>query len=344
MSSSLTYGEPVLYLDFEDTPASIVGRLLALGTDPETIVARLDYLRPCDPFEPEALNTLLNVREYRLAVLDGVTEAYALLGLDPWTDAARFLAALPRPIAERGAAVVEVDHVVKSKESRGRWPIGGQHKLAGVAAAFSSEVIRQPSRTDAGLVKLTVQKDRHGHVRSHAEGSTIALVHIVPENGGERVSVLLEPPDATAAEDGTFRPTVLMARVASYVEDKPGASLNDIRRGVKGKGEHKDLALRLLVAEGWLERRSEGRAHRHYSVHPFDENADRVPVSPSVSHRVPDTVRPIVSSCPPSAGGDTDTGSANGHGSLEDRVRAISAMANEQEQAKAWRELEESNR
>ena len=77
---------PVLYVDFEDSAPSIVGRLLALGTPPEAILERLDYLRPCDPFTPGALSALLDARQHALATLDGLSEAYALLGLDPYVD------------------------------------------------------------------------------------------------------------------------------------------------------------------------------------------------------------------------------------------------------------------
>ena len=327
VSSAILGGADALYADFEDTPASIIGRLLALGTTVEAIVARLVYVRPCDPFTPNALAALLD-RDYALAVIDGLSEAYALLGLDPYlnADAAKFLALLPRPIAERGAAVLEVDHVVKSRETRGRYAIGAQHKLAGIAAAYGAEVIKTPSRTDAGLVKIKVEKDRHGHVRSHAQGGVIALAHIVPSDGGERVSVLLEPPDASVSADGEFRPTVLMARIARYVEDEPGATLNGIRRGVEGNAKAKDQALRLLVGEGFVERRQDGQASRHYSARVFDENANRVPASEPRPNRVSDTVQSTASPCP-SPIGDTDAdtvrsdainGHNNGHGDLPD--------------------------
>jgi hypothetical protein len=202
-------GASVLYLDFEDTPASIVGRLLALGARPEAILERFVYVRPTDPFDADQFRALLSVRPYALAVIDGVSEAYALLGLDPYSnpDAAAFLAALARPLAAAGAAVLLIDHVVKSKEARGRYALGAQHKLAGIAAAYSTDVIKSPSRTDAGLIKLKVEKDRHGHVRAHA--GVIALAHIIPSDDGARVAVTLEPPSAIGGQTDSFRPTAL---------------------------------------------------------------------------------------------------------------------------------------
>jgi len=52
---------------------------------------------------------------------------------------------LARPITDTGAALVEVDHVAKNRETRGRFAIGGQQKLAGVAVAYGVEVIDRPS-------------------------------------------------------------------------------------------------------------------------------------------------------------------------------------------------------
>lgn len=319
VSSSVTAGASVLYIDCEDTPASIIGRLLALGTAPEAIVGNLVYVRPCDPLTSEALTALLGAA-YALAVIDGLSEAYALLGLDPYlnADAAKFLAMLPRPIAERGAAVLLIDHVVKSREARGRFAIGAQHKLAGIAAAYSAEVIKAPSRTDAGMVKIKVEKDRHGHVRNHAQAGVIALAHITPADNGESVSVTLELPDAGTTESGDFRPTVLMGRVARYVEDAPGASRNDVIRDVPGKRAYLDEALRHLIADGYIERRKEGQAFRHYPIRAFDD-ADRGPEAQPRPNRGPEQSPATEAPRPsPTRGAPAGPGDGNGHSDLPD--------------------------
>jgi hypothetical protein len=265
--------EAVLYVDFEDTPASIIKRLLALGAVPSSIAENFAYVRPSDPLRPGALDALL-AREYALAVVDGVSEAYSLLGLDVAStpDAVAFLAALARPIAERGAAVLELDHVAKARETRGRFALGAQHKLAGIAVAYSVEVLKPPSRADAGRVKVKVEKDRHGHVRSHAHGGVIAIAHITPEDDGERVQVTLEPPDVPS-ESG-FRPTGYMQRVSKVIEARSGLSKRAVREAVQGKAATIDLALELLVSELYVEARRDGQAVRHYSLRPFREADD----------------------------------------------------------------------
>lgn len=104
VTQTITAAAGVLYLDFEDSPASIVTRLLALGATPQAIGQHFVYVRPTEEFSAPALCALLDARPYALAVIDGVSEAYSLLGLDiaSTPDAVSFFGALPRPIAERG--------------------------------------------------------------------------------------------------------------------------------------------------------------------------------------------------------------------------------------------------
>lgn len=294
----LAGGASVLYLDFEDAPASVIARQLALGARAAAIVDRFVYVRPEEALQPGALEQLLTGRTYALAVLDGMSEAYALLGYDSYAnqDVPRFLQALPRPIAATGAAVLLIDHVVKDREARGRYALGAQHKLAGVAVAYAVEVLEAPSRARAGTVKVTIAKDRHGHVRGHASGNVIALAKITPADDGERVTVELEPPDSTDAH-GAFRPTVLMERVSRYVEQQPGASRRAIRDDVSGKNDAKDLALATLIDEGWIRSERDGRALRHYSLEPFDDTAP-CPRAPTVPQRAPGTVESHRAPCP----------------------------------------------
>lgn len=266
----LAAGETALYVDFEDAPASVVTRLLALDAPPAAVVERFIYVKPEEALHPGAIAALTTGQQPALAVLDGMSEAYALLGLDAYAnqDVPRFLQALARPLAATGAAVLLIDHVVKSTEARGRYALGAQHKLAGVAAAYGVEVIDPPSRKRPGLVKLVVHKDRHGHVRGHASGGVLALVRITPEDDGAHVTVTLDPPDSTG-ETGTFRPTVLMERVSAFVIEHPGATRNQIKEGVSGKTSGKDLALQILVDDGYVEQRRDGQAKRHHSLHAY---------------------------------------------------------------------------
>jgi len=186
---------------------------------------------------------------------------------------------LARPITDTGAALVEVDHVAKNGGTRGRFAIGGQQKLAGVAVAYGVEVIDRPSRQHTGRVKLLLAKDRHGHIPGQV-GATVAIATIAPEDDGARVTVTLDPPDSTGAGE-TFRPTVIMERVSLAVEEHPGLTKRAIRAAVRGKAAWVDTALELLIAEGFIRAEAHGQARHHHVERPFraDEDDDRVPVS-----------------------------------------------------------------
>ncbi len=174
----------VLYVDFESTATEIAQRLLSLGVDRDRILEQFVYVRPHEPLIEENRVDLKAAfdREPALIVIDGVTEALTIHGLDlsDNSDIAHWLELLPRPAARTGAAVLMIDHVVKDKEARGRYAIGGQHKLAGVDVAYKLEVIEPFGRGKDGLVKVKVMKDRAGHVRAFADGDEAALMRLTP--------------------------------------------------------------------------------------------------------------------------------------------------------------------
>lgn len=271
----LLAGERVVYLDFEDAPASVVGRLLALGAPGAAILERFVYVKPEGALPSGGIAALAS-GPVALAIVDGLSEAYALLGLDysSNTDVPVFLQRLARPLTASGAAVLQIDHVAKSEGNRGRFAIGAQHKLAGVAVAYGVEAIERPSRQRAGRVKVTIHKDRHGHVRGHATAAgAIALVHIEPEDDGARVRVTVDPPDSTGA-DGSFRPTKLMERVSRALEETPGMSRRAVRGAVTGKATFVDMAIERLVNEGYVHVEVVGTSRLHHVETPFREGSE----------------------------------------------------------------------
>src|SRR5207249_3499838 len=132
---------------------------------------------------------------------------------------------------------------------------------------------------------------------------------------GDHVTVTLSPPTAESAERAAFRPTTLMERVSRALEEAPGLSKKAARAAVKGRAEYVDLALDLLIAEGFVEARRDRQATRHYVRRPYrsehDEQVsetDRVQGVRTVSNGVPDTGAGTVSRVPaPTGGGHEDT-------------------------------------
>jgi hypothetical protein len=280
----LAASEHVLYVDFETSAPEVVDRLLELGADSESILQNFRYVRPDEPLQ--SLEPLLGPPP-ALAVLDGVTEALTVHGLDlrDNTDIAKWLALLPRPLQRAGAAVVQLDHVTKSRDDRGRWAIGAQHKLAGVDVAYSLDTVEPFGRGRAGHSRVLVHKDRPGYVRQHARGKVVADLHMATDDG-VRLS-LVAPEDRQA-----FRPTGYMEKVSRACEDNPGLSKRALRTVVGGKTGYADLAIELLLSEGYLEVRCDGQARCHYAIRPFrdaESNPDHDPRDPTVTHRDPQT-------------------------------------------------------
>lgn len=278
----ITAGGHVLYVDFEDGPETLLERLHALGVPHDAACRHVHYVRPQEPLsDPRSRITrgeidlveAMNQWDCDLAILDGVTEAMNLEGLNPLdnNDTAQWFKVLPRRIADRGPAVVLIDHVTKAKEERGRFAIGAQHKLAALdGAAYTFEVAKPFGRGRDGLVKVTVAKDRPGAIRAIATGKRIADMHVTAT--GDGLTIELRPPETATESDGTFRPTHLMEKVSRWLDTFPGASSRAIRDAVQGKGSAVDAAVGCLVTEGYVAREIDGRAVRHRNLKPFRED------------------------------------------------------------------------
>lgn len=269
-------GRPVVWIDFEDSAPAVVGRLVALGCPRAGIAEHFRYVRPTDPLpDGAALFDLSAPPTPTLAVIDGVTEGMALHDLEPNSnsDVASFMALLPRPLAALGPAVVLIDHVTKSADSRGRYAIGAQHKLAGLdGAAYTLDLVQPFGHGRKGLARIDVAKDRPGRVREHASGGKhIAELHLTSEADGS-VFAELRAPDGTASA-GTFRPTVLMERVSRHLEDHPdGQTQRQVLDAVTGKRDAKRTALDVLVSESHVDLDSAQRSHTYRSLTPYRES------------------------------------------------------------------------
>lgn len=199
-------GGRVLYLDFEDRASGIVARLRALGAPDEAIRGGFGYARPDEPLTKDGRAGLEGslTSTPALSIVDGVTEAMTLLGLDPLSnrDVARFMEEIPRRLVRAGSAVILVDHVVKARGDRGRFALGAQHKLAGIdGAAYSFEVLRPFGRGLTGVARIEVTKDRPGFVRqAAADGKVMADLHLSSDESGS-VEVSLRPAESSRQGD-----------------------------------------------------------------------------------------------------------------------------------------------
>lgn len=254
-------GRHALYVDFEDDEGGAVGRLLTLQVDRELIRERFHYLRPEDPLgtglHRDDLLDVLTTYSPTIAVLDGVTEALTVHGLEPNSnaDVAEFGRKVPRFIASFGPATVSLDHVTKSSENRGRYSIGAIHKLNGLDGAAYVLENRTPFGIGlTGRSTIRIAKDRPGQLRRNAlpgrEGMHWYGDLVLDSHAEGWAEIEIAAPEERAESD--FRPTVLMGRIMAAVEKHGPMSKRRVRAAVQGKATTVDNALELLILDGYL--------------------------------------------------------------------------------------------
>lgn len=309
----LLAGETVLYIDFEDDGGPVGERLILLGVPAEVVddSTRFAYVHPESPpttdYERGAFEALLS-RNYALAVVDGVTDSMAVFGLSTKDndDVAQWQRTLPKAIARRtGAAVVCVDHVTKDTQTRNRFALGGQHKMAGLSGAAYLVEMEQPFAVgQAGRASVRVGKDRPGMVRGLGgrwrKGDRTQHVAdlFLDSTGANRAEWSLATPSnagsATEVESGKpaqgkggFRPTWFMEQISRYWEetDDPEERTNNKtvaamcrERKEQGKTQHRDhwrRAVKVLVDEGFAKTEPGARESEiHVVIRPYRQIED----------------------------------------------------------------------
>lgn len=158
-------GRGVIYLDYEDDATTFTNRLDVLGASLEAR-RRIAYFSVDANWGNAPDHLLDRYRNPAAVIIDGVSEAMGLMGLDPigTADAVTWVHWVRR-WATTGAAVVTIDHAVKDKTQQGRWALGSQHKTAGVHVTYTVRPIGLLRPGTQAQVELLVGKDRPGDVR-----------------------------------------------------------------------------------------------------------------------------------------------------------------------------------
>lgn len=276
----LRSGGHVLYIDHESNPGEVVNRLLAMQVDTDSIRLRFDYVRPdvSAMRAAEAFAALLETN-YDLIVIDGVTDAVGLDGVvsKDNDEIAGWMRRVPTALAKNtGGAVVCIDHVSKDTEGRGRFAIGGQHKMAGIdGAAYLVEPVEPLGQGLRGSLVMRIAKDRPGAIRPHCGkynkvNRLQEAARVVIDSTQEgRTAVSINAPDVPE-EGKPWRPTELMERVSRVVEERPGVSHRGVSQDVKGNKESINDAIKFLVQDGFMERDFDDRGwSSHRMVKPY---------------------------------------------------------------------------
>lgn len=300
-AQELKNNRDVIYIDYEDSARNVVKRLLLLGVTGEQIISHLHYVRPsAKPSSPTSLDGWRETLDYAdtatLAIIDGVTSCLAYAGLDSNSgdDIATWYNTMPRLISACGPAVVLIDHVVKSKDNRGRYAGGSMQKLALIdGISYSVDMTKPVGKGVRGTIVIKSGKDRISEIEEHcavnwSNGSHLreaARIEINSTNP-KLMRVTIARPNMMPSEDrqtkrDDFRPTGLMERISRMLEDsleEPNQS--ELFKALKedGSGARTAVmskAVSLLLQEGFVSNRS-GRNNRSIfkSVRPYRQIDD----------------------------------------------------------------------
>ncbi|WP_285510974.1 DNA primase [Streptomyces sp. NBRC 14336] len=314
-------GNHVVYLDFEDDAGGVVGRLLVLGALPGTILEFFHYIRPeakPGPVDEVDLAGVLQLSP-TLAIVDGVTEAMAIFGLElkDNTDVASFGRRLLRPMADSGAAVVTLDHVVKSGENRGRYSLGGVHKLNGLnGVMYVMENVRPFGVGVTGKSRVRIAKDRPAQLRKHGLPGKTGMHWfadlVIKSHDAQFAEGHLYPPipsDDTAETAEEAKEQERQKRASKDVQDKVLKVLAEAGKPlskkaleglVGGRAAHTRVALEVLVARDEVVATPGARGAIYHSL---PSSSDVVPPRPTSSGT---TSPPRPSSSSPLKEGDED--------------------------------------
>lgn len=292
----------VIYIDYEDSARNVVKRLLLLGVTGEQIVQHLHYVRPsAKPSSPTSLDGWKETLDYAdtatLAIIDGVTSCLAYAGLDSNSgdDIAAWYNTIPRLISACGPAVVLIDHVVKSKDNRGRYAGGSMQKLALIdGISYSVDMTKPVGKGVRGTIVIKSGKDRISEIEEHcavswsSNGSHLREAARIEINSTDpklmRVTIArpnMMPSDETTRQRGLERPTGLMEKISRIIENAPEEpNQTEIIELLKDDGSSARkttvlTAINRLLEGGWISNRS-GRNNRNIyaSVRPYRQMDD----------------------------------------------------------------------
>jgi len=288
-------GHGAVFVDLEDSPASVAERMMLLGVTRDELRTRFAYIRPSDPSAHGSTDELAHVETAIAAVgatvvvIDSLGEAMSLDAVKPNEDdaVAYWHLRVARRLAALGPAIILLDHIVKNRDAPELFAIGSQRKRAAIDGhAMRVDVLEPFSRDKGGKLKLTSAKDRHG---TFSRGQVVGEMTFHTSPNG--LDVNLVAPVGRDENGAVFRPTALMERISRWLEDHHGAwSQNEIERAVSGKGSAKRSALQVLTDEGYVTQEQAQRGHQYRSATPYREALDTPETGDptgTASHRVP---------------------------------------------------------
>jgi hypothetical protein len=258
----------------------VVSRLKILGVPEQAILDRFGYVSPSEPLPPEGVEGLEAwIEAAHLVVLDGVTDAMTLHQWNPLDnkDAAEFMQRLVGPFSSgaRRPAVLMVDHVTKSKDNRGRYAIGAQHKLAAVQVQFTVEMTMPFDQDDDGTIALSVTKDRYGQIQrlaSAGDDKKVAKFRFQhPIADSEAMTVAIDPPAGDSGSGRSdFDPSMLWEILKVVGHNESGAFKGQIKTLVRRRDSVLIEGVEHLKQLGLIEGIPSGRTTAWKLIRPIE--------------------------------------------------------------------------
>jgi hypothetical protein len=285
----LKQGGVVVYIDHENGPAAILERL-RLFNIPDRAINRFRYIEPDEPVQHAELQIAELVEDASLVVIDSMIGSLSIHGYDPnsGADIEAWSRRVLTPLRASGAATCTLDHVTKDPNGRA-YAIGSERKVGVHEVHLRVEAISPFSRNRAGSCRVTVLKDRPGHLNR----PTLGTFTLNPDADPVHTWTLYDPAADHDAE-GNFRPTTLMMRVSEYISMNAPESKRQLVSNVKGSTKGILLAIDALIREGYASeqeavgRRGGGTEIHHVVLFEFDPEE-------TVSNRFQETVNTTVS-------------------------------------------------
>ena len=261
----LNSDQKVIYIDFESDAIDIVNRLKCLGVSRANLLQYFSYIRPDGPRDVNDAywQEILEPDSATLVVIDGVTESLTMWGGETKDNDAitRWMRIFPRTVASAsGAAVVLIDHITKNSETRGRFAIGGQAKLATIdGAAYLVEPLEVLSPGRIGSLSLRVTKDRPGFIRKvsgmyrKSDRTQEAAIFTIDSTRAQMEYVIGVPLKEDEFESN--KEFKKLKEVAEFIHNHPGCTRRMVQDGVSGSKESIGGTIGDLVAGGWIENR-----------------------------------------------------------------------------------------
>lgn len=272
-------GHRVMLLDEESGAAQTAYRLQAMGADPDLITERLLYYqRPSIDMSPEDLDALFRtVAEERpsLVIIDSVADALgqAQLDEDSNVEVTRWAKQVLEPLKfAYKCSVVAIDHVTKSKDTRGKYARGAGAKKSKADAAWKVVKVDDFATDRVGLIRIEADKDRDGWLPARI-GWRI---------GGRNGAFVFEPIDAVTATGNAVPEGELERRIVEYLSlnaegEVDAVATRIVEQEVQGRREDLREALESLASmpETGVRHSTQGRGRRWwYSTHGGDLELD----------------------------------------------------------------------